>query len=171
MMAAGLPPIASRNTTKRVGVPEVSGTEASLATTSERIASSAKRATASASTVTILSRRGDGIGGHIRHQHRRQTLRYLDKLNGDRRGPTGRLGRWNIFICRVGNKGQNRIRVVTRPERQCHRRRCIKAERERAPLCNNEPRRNRSAKRHEFSKPLPVETFDRQREYRFARLQ
>ena len=53
-------------------------------------------------------------------------------------------------------------------ERQCHRRRRIKAERERAPLRDDEPRHGRSAERGEFGKPLPVETFDRQREHRFA---
>src|SRR5436190_492966 len=54
MMATGLPPMASRNTTKGVVVPELRGTEASLAIINERIASLAKRATASASTLTMI---------------------------------------------------------------------------------------------------------------------
>jgi hypothetical protein len=89
-------------------------------------------------------------------------------LNGRGGGPARRLGRWNAVVCRVGNEGENRIRVVSRRERQCHRRRRIKAEGECAPFRDDEPRHNRSAKCHEFCKPLPVEAFDRQREYRFA---
>ena len=53
MMATELPPIASRKTTKRARVPELSGTDASLAIASDRIASSPNRATASASTVMM----------------------------------------------------------------------------------------------------------------------
>ena len=60
MMATGLPPMASRNTTKRVVVPELRGTEASLAIINERIASLAKRATASASTLTMISSHAAG---------------------------------------------------------------------------------------------------------------
>ena len=45
----------------------------------------------------------------------------------------------------------------------------MEAERERAPFCDDEPRHGRSAERGEFSKALLVETFDRQREYGFAR--
>jgi hypothetical protein len=61
-----------------VGVPELSGTEASLATMSERIASSAKRDTASASTNYALLTR-DGVGNHISRQHRRQSVETFDR--------------------------------------------------------------------------------------------
>src|SRR5664279_201924 len=53
MMATELPPMASRKTTKRVRVPELSGIDASLAIVRDRMASSPKRATAAASTVMI----------------------------------------------------------------------------------------------------------------------
>jgi hypothetical protein len=58
MIAVECPPIASRKTMKRACVPESRGTEASLASVSERIASPANRPTASASTVMMSASEG-----------------------------------------------------------------------------------------------------------------
>jgi hypothetical protein len=64
----------------------------------------------------------DGAGNHIGCQHRRQALRYLDKLNGSGGGRARRPGRRHAVVCRVGHEGEDRIGVVTCRERQRRRR-------------------------------------------------
>ncbi len=97
MMATGLPPIASRNTTKRVGVPELSGTEG-FACHDERanciIGETGHRICLNPDDV-LLARHGAAC--HIRRQHRRQSMRYLDELNGSGGGPARRPGRRNAI--------------------------------------------------------------------------
>ena len=115
MMATELSPIASRNTTKRVRVPELSGTDASLAI-AERVDGVVAKAR------HRLGLDGDDMRARTRpcrrrdigDQHRRQALRQFDELDrAPRPRPAGSASRARS-ICGIGDQRQDGIRVVGR---------------------------------------------------------
>ena len=116
----------------------------------------------------MMSASRQGVGGNLYRQHRRQTLRQLHELNRRCSGRTGRFCFGNTIASRITDKRLDRGRIIVRREPQRHRRPGIQSKRERAPRCNNEARSAWCAKRHEFSQPSGIESFDGQRKERFV---
>ena len=94
----------------------------------------------------------DRVSSEVCRQHCRQALRYLDKVNGSSGGRACQLGRWFAIVGRIGNESEDRRRIGTGRQLQCHRGRRIKAKGERASFGDDELRLNGSAECREFSK-------------------
>ena len=115
MMATGLPPKASRNTTKRVGVP--SERHRSLACHEQRadgVVGEADHGVCFNPDDALFAR--DSVARHVRRQPCRQALRYLDELNGGRRRRARRFGRRHAIGACVGNQG--RIEFASSPRQR-----------------------------------------------------
>ena len=68
----------------------------------------------------------------------------------------------------IGHKREDRVGIETRAELQDHGRRRVETERKRPTRGDDQPRRDRRTERHKFSKPLRVESLDRQSEERLT---
>ncbi len=162
-------PSRSRNTTKRVRTPEVSGTWASPAMVSDRVASARKRATALASTVT-----SDGLceASALAEVSATSTagrdLRELDQLDGSTRGLAGRLRQEGVIGDRFGRHRQDLTGLDIVHDLERHGLIGVDAERTRPKPGEHQPRHDRCAERPERREPWFVQPFDRQAEQALA---
>ena len=105
--------------------------------------------------------RSDVVADHVCGEHRRQTVRQLDELDGRRRGGARPLGLHRRAALPFCYKIEDAVSVKRFGKPHGHRSRCFQTERPRTLLCDDEIRRHGPAKRREFSQPLVIEPLDR----------
>ncbi|MEA2980217.1 MAG: cyclohydrolase, partial [Alphaproteobacteria bacterium] len=111
-----------------------------------------------------IHHRGGGLGD----QHRRQHLRELDQFDrGDRRRAR-RLRHEHVIGRGIGDEREDHVGIDIGHQFERDRLVGLDAERTRPPARQNQPRRNRRAKRPEGCEPFLVEPLDRQAKQRFA---